>query len=157
MKKPDYVELSFSMPFYEMYYPVDNWDESLPKKPTVLLELCQEMSIKIDLEFLFSEFEATKVNQGNIYIFYRSDKKESFIYFDFFKDLTDQMAMIQLGVRIKTVNKTAIKTILEKLYFKSSTRSNFQEDYFNQLLNSIATNRIANIERTIHSFIDGKK
>ena len=157
MEKPEYVELSFSMPFYEMYYPVDNWDESFSKKPPVLLELCHAMSIKIDLEFLFSEFEDTKINQGNIYIFYLSDKNESFIYFDFFKDPTDQMAMIQLGVRIKIVNKTAIKKNLEKLYFKSTTRSNFQEDYFNQLLNSIATNRIPNIERTIHSFIDGKK
>jgi hypothetical protein len=157
MKKPEYVELSFHLPFYEIYFPADNFDESLPKKPTELLELCQEMEIKIDLDFLLLEFETTKTNQGDIYIFYASNKKDSFIYFDFHKGSTDQMAVIQLGVRIKTENKTDIKTILEKLYFKSTTRSNFQEDYFNQLLNSIATNRISTNERTIHSFIDGKK
>ncbi len=157
MKKPEHIELSFHLPFYEIYFPADNWDVSLPKKPTELIELCQEMAIKIDLEFLLLEYEATKTNQGDIYIFYPLNKKDSFIYFDFHKDPTDQMAMIQLGVRIKTEDKTTIKTILEKLYFKSTTRSNFQEDYFNQLLNSIATKKIPNNERTIHSFYEGKK
>ena len=156
MKKPEFVELSFIMPFYEMYFPVDNWDENLPKKPKELIDLCKEMKINIDVEFLYSEYNTTKINQGNSYIFYKSTKKDSFIYFDFHKDPTDQMAMIQLGVRVKTEYKTKIKSILEKLYFKSTTRSNFQEDYFNELLNSIATNKIPSKERIIHSFIDGK-
>jgi hypothetical protein len=154
MKKPEHVELSFSLPFYELYFPADNWDENLPKTPIELLELCQEMEIKIDPEFLYTQFDTTKINQGDIYIFYSSNQQDSFIYFDFHKDPTDQMAMIQFGVRTKTENKKKIKTILEKLYFKSTTRSNFQEDYFNQLLNSIATNKIPNSKRIIHSFID---
>lgn len=153
MQKPKYVELSFSLPFYELYFPVDNWDENLPKTPTELVELCQAMTIKINTEFLFSEYEKTKINQGDIYIFYSNNTKENFIYFDFLKHQTDQMAMIQLGVRIKTEDKTAIKTILEKLYFKSTTRSNFQEDYFNQMLNSVASNKMQNSKRKIHSFI----
>ncbi len=156
MKKPEFVELSFSLPFYEIYFPADNWDENLPKKPIELLELCEVMAIKIDPEFLYSEFETTKINHEGIYIFYPLDRKDIFIYFDFYKDPTDQMAMIQFGVRIKTENKTIIKTILEKLYFKSTTRSNFQEDYFNQMLSRIATNRIPNNERIIHNFIDVK-
>lgn len=109
MKKLEHVELSFHLPFYEIYFPADNFDESLPKKPTELLELCQEMIMKIDLDLLLLEFETTKTNQGDIYIFYASNKKDSFIYFDFHKESTDQMAVIQLGVCIKTEEKTVIK------------------------------------------------
>jgi hypothetical protein len=66
MKKPEYVELSFSLPFYELYFLTENWDETLPKTPTELLELCQEMEIKIDPEFLYTQFDTTKINHGNI-------------------------------------------------------------------------------------------
>ena len=65
------------------------------------------------------------------------------------------MAMVLLDVRIKTVDKTAIKDILEKLYFKSTTRSDFQEDYFNQSLFRVATNRIPDKKRTVRHYSNG--
>jgi hypothetical protein len=154
--KTEYVELEFSMPFYEMYFP-DTWNDSnLPKNPFELTELCDSMSIILDTDFLYKEYEATKYKKGDIYIFYPDNNSNIFIYFDLYKDQYDQMAMIVLGVRIKTVNKSIIKPILEKLYFKSTTRSDFQEDYFNQSLYRVATDRIPYQARIVRHFADGK-
>jgi hypothetical protein len=46
MPIPEYVELEFMMPFYEMYFP-DTWnDNNLPKNPFELMELCEALNIK---------------------------------------------------------------------------------------------------------------
>jgi hypothetical protein len=156
MIKPEYVELEFSMPFYEMYFS-DTWnDGNLPKNPFELTELCDSMGIILDTDILYKEYEAAKYKEGDIYIFYLNNNKDIFIYFDLYKDQYDQMAMIVLGVRIKTVNKSIVKPILEKLYFKSTTRSDFQEDYFNQSFYRIAANKIPYQGRIVRHFINGK-
>jgi hypothetical protein len=63
------------------------------------------------------------------------------------------MAMVTFGVIVKTENKTEIKNILNKLYFKTATRSCFQEDYFNESLNRITTDRIPNQKRKAKQFM----
>ena len=156
MTIPEYVELKFMMPFHEMYF-ADTWnDNELPKNPFELIELSDYLNIKLDTDFLYNEYELTNYKKGDIYIFYPSDRKDIFIYFDLFKDEYDQMAMILLGVRLKTVNKKNIKDILKKLYFKSTTRTDFQEDYFNQSLYRVATNRIPSQERTVKQYTNGQ-
>ncbi len=156
MTIPEYVELEFMMPFYEMYFP-DTWnDNKLPKNPFELIELCDYLNIKLDTDFLYDEYELTDYKKGDIYIFYPFDRKDIFIYFDLLKDEYDQMAMVLLGVRLKTVDKINIKDILKKLYFKSTTRSNFHEDYFNQSLFRVATNRIPFQKRIVKHHINGQ-
>jgi hypothetical protein len=157
MIKPEYVELEFAMPFYEMYFP-DTWnDNKLAQNPFELIELSAQLNIEIDTEFLFNEYERTQNQKDDIYIFYPSDRKDIFIYFDLRKDKYDQMAMVVVGVRIKTVDKRAAKQILEKLYFKSTTRSDLQEDYFNQTLFKVATNNVQDQKRNVRHYINGNQ
>lgn len=157
MTIPEYVELQFMLPFYEMYFP-DTWnDNNLKRNPFELLELCKCLNIKLDTDFLYNEYESTENKKGNIYIFYSNNNKNFFIYFDFLKDEYDQMAMVLLGVRVKTIDKKRIKDILKKLYFKSTTRSDFQEDYFNQSLYSVATNQIPNQNRIVNQYTNGSQ
>ena len=80
------------MPFYEMYFP-DTWnDNNLPRNPFELVELCDHLNIKVNTDFLYTEYETTEYKKGDIYIFYPSDRKDIFIYFDLLKDEHDQMA-----------------------------------------------------------------
>lgn len=157
MNIPDYVELEFAMPFYEMYFP-DTWnDNKLSKNPFELIELSQKLNIILDTDFLYDSYEVTDYKSGDIYLFYQNNNKEIFLYFDLLKDEYDQMAMVNFGVRVKTENKREIKEILKKLYFKSTTRSDFQEDYFNQSLNRVATNRIPYQKRIVKHFMNGQQ
>jgi hypothetical protein len=157
MNIPEYVEMEFAMPFYEFYFP-DTWnDNKLSKKPFELIELAQKLDIVLDTDFLYRMYEETEYKNGDIYFFYQNNNKEIFIYFDLLKDEFDQMAMVNFGVRVETQAKGEIKEILKKLYFKSTTRSDFQEDYFNQSLNRIATNRIPYQKRIVKHFMNGQK
>lgn len=156
MTKPEFVELEFALPFYEMYHP-DTWnDKNLPRNPFELQELCEKLKIKLDTDFLYDAYENTEYKKGDIYIFYADATRDIFLYFDLLKDEYDQMAMVLIGVRVKTAEKEAVREILEKLYFKSTTRSDFSEDYFNQSLYRVATNRIPFQKRTVKHFVDGK-
>jgi hypothetical protein len=157
MNIPEYVEMEFAMPFYEFYFE-DTWnDKALPKNPFELKALSQKLNIILDCDFLFSEYEDTKIKAGDIYIFYQNNNKEIFMYFDLLKDEYDQMAMVTFGVRVKMENKREIKDILKQLYFKSTTRSDFQEDYFNASLNRVATDRIPNQNRKVKQFMKGEE
>lgn len=157
MEKPEFVEYSFVMPFYEMYFP-DIWNESeCPRNAFELNELCKELDIVLDTDFLFEEYEKIKPNSGDIFIFYSKYSKDIFLYFDLFNDVYDQTAMIKLGVRIPTKDSEEIKHILMKLYFKSVIRSNFQEDYFIHSLWREATNQYSGEKRNIIHFLDGKR
>jgi hypothetical protein len=154
--KIEYVELKFMMPFYEMYFP-DTWnDNQLARNPFELKELSEYLAINLDTDFLYSEYEKTIYTGGDIYIFYPKENKNLFLYFDLLKDKYDQMAMIWIGVRIKIEDKKAVRDILEKLYFKSTTRSDFSEDYFNQGLHKTASDKIPDQKRIINHFMDGK-
>ena len=134
MKKPDYLEIEFAMPFYELYYPDLYNDNKLQKNPFELEELCQKLNTKIDFELLYKTYETTKDEEGEIMVYHSFETEERFIYIDLLKDKYDQMNMVTIAVRIKYSEKKSIKETLEKLYFKSTTRSDWQEDYFNQSL-----------------------
>ncbi|WP_282133851.1 hypothetical protein [Cellulophaga baltica] len=144
---PDFVEVEFAMPFYEMYYPLLDYDCEID--PFELKELCNFLSIKLDTELLFNEYEKTKIEEGNIHIYFSEINKDIFIYFDLLKDKYDQMDMVIIGVRIKTDDLTKTREILHNLYFKSTTRSDIQEDYFNQSLWRVANERIPNNKRVV--------
>ena len=94
----NYRQRLFTTPFYEMYF-LDTWnDNKLPGNPLELIELSAHLDIKIDTEFLYSEYERTDYMKGDNYIFYASDRKDIFIYFDLHRDKYDQMAMVLLDV-----------------------------------------------------------
>jgi hypothetical protein len=156
MKIPDYGEMEFEIPFYEFYFE-DIWnDKNQSKNPHELIELSKQLNITLNTDFLYQQYESTAIQKGDIYIFFENNNKEIFIYFDLLKDEYDQMAMVTFGVRIKTETKREIKEILKKLYFKSTTRSDFQEDYFNQSMNRIATNQIPNQNRIVKRYMEGE-
>ena len=157
MNIPEYVEMVFSMPFYEFYFP-DTWnDHNLPKNPLELVELCQMLDIYLDTEFLYQHYDVTAPKEGDIYFFYQNNNQEIVIYFDLHKDEFDQMAMVKFGVRVKSAIKNDVKEILDRLYFKSTTRSSFKEDYFNQSLFRIASGNIPNQTRVIKKYMHGRR
>lgn len=131
--KPEYLEIEFAMPFYELYFPDLYNDNNLPKNPFELLELSNHLNTEVDFDLLFEAYENDS-NEGEIFIFHDQDSDERFICLDLLKDEYDQMNMITIGVRIRQSDYLETRRILEKLYFKSTTRSDWQEDYFNQTL-----------------------
>jgi hypothetical protein len=157
MNIPEYIEMEFAIPFYEFYFDA-NWGENnIPKNPVELIALSQKLNIILDCDYLFSTYEETNIKEGDIYIFYQNNNKEIFMYFDLLKDEYDQMAMVTFGVRVKMEDKREVKDILKQLYFKSTTRSDFQEDYFNASLNRVATDRIPNQNRKVKQFMKGEE
>lgn len=157
MKKPEFVELSFALPFYEIYFS-DYWnDNSSPTIPLELLELCDCTNVELNTQFLYDEYVKLQDGQRDIFIFYSKSSKDIFLYIDLFKEDTDQVGMIIIEVRVKTIDKERIKRILEKLYFKSSIRSNFSEDYFIQKLNRVATDRIPFQKRIVKHYLNGQQ
>jgi hypothetical protein len=144
---PEFVEVEFAMPFYEMYYPVLDYDCDID--PFELNELCDFLSIKINTQLVFNEYEKTKIEEGDINIYFSHLNKNIFLYLDLLKDKYDQMDMIVIGVRIKTIDLEKVRSILHKLYFKSTTRSDIQEDYFNQSLWRMANDRVPNNKRVV--------
>lgn len=149
-KLAEFVEIEFAMPFYEIYYPTLDYD--CAKAPLELKELCEFLSIKIDTKSLFTEYEDTKIEEGNIHFYFSNSDNNIFLFFDLHKDKYDQMEMIIIGARIKTINLKKAKEILHKLYFKSTTRSSIKEDYFNQNRWRLVNNRIPNNNRNIKKY-----
>lgn len=134
MNKPDFLEIEFAMPFYELYYPDLYNDLKLPKNPFEMEELCLKLNTSIDFELLYKTYETARDEEGEIMVYHSDESDEVFIYIDLLKDKYDQMNMVTIGVRIREIEKESIRETLEKLYFKSTTRSDWQEDYFNQTL-----------------------
>lgn len=155
MKKPGFVEVEFVMPIGEMYFP-DCWNaNNLPRNPFELSELSSALEIIFDPNFILDTYDKLPIERGDAYVFYSSRSKDIFLYFDLLKDKYDQMTMIQLGVRIPTERLPEIRPLIEKLYFKSTTRSDWQEDYYNQTLWRNVTDRNPAMKRKVHHFENG--
>ena len=152
MMIPEFVEISFLMPFFELYYPADDWENETLKNTDDFMSLCNTMNVKIDVEKLKDIFLETKSGQGDIYVYYAKNTKDVFMTFDFAKDPTDQMATYVLGYRIKYENLEEIKKLIQPIYFKSTTRSAYQEDYFNKQLQSLVNENPYWNKRILHKF-----
>ena len=152
MFTPEFVEISFLMPFFELYYPADDWENETLKNTDDFMALCNAMNVKIDVEKLKDTFLETKSRQGDIYVYFAKNTKDVFMTFDFAKDPTDQMATYVLGYRIKYENLEEIKKLIQPIYFKSSTRSAYQEDYFNRYLQQLVNEKPNWNKRIIHKF-----
>jgi hypothetical protein len=118
---PEFVEISFSIPFYDIYFEDESWDESkFEKCPTELLAICKALDIYLDTNFLYDEYNKNLYVGGDIHIFYSKENAESFIYFDLQRDKFDQMAMVFVGIRFRVKDLTSIKEKILPLYFKAA-------------------------------------
>jgi hypothetical protein len=137
MTKPEYVEISFGMPFLELYYG-EKWGiNDIEKHPILLLKLCNKMDIEIDTNQLHDLFLSTEL----IVVLFAKSNKEVFITFDFKKDPTDQMGFCSIGIRYKTADVKHIEKELEMIYFNSAVRSGLLYDYFTEDLYNIVTKK----------------
>ncbi len=134
---PEFVEISFLMPFLELYYPVDDWGNEAEKSTDNFMALCNAVGVKMDAEKLKEIFLNRREAGGDIYVYYAKGTKDVFMTFDLAVDPTDQMGTFVLGMRIKYQDLEAIKKFIHPIYFKSSTRSAYQEDYFNRQLQQL--------------------
>jgi CRISPR/Cas system CMR subunit Cmr6 (Cas7 group RAMP superfamily) len=149
MEVPEFVEIEFSMPFYEIYFETGSDLDNQEPNPIIFLQIAKYLSINFDADFLYNKYVFTQINQGDIYI-YLAKNENIFLFFDLYKPADDQMAMIRIGFRIRSEDLTIIKEKLMEIYFRSPPRSAFQEDYFNQNLLRIKNNLIPNSTRIIH-------
>jgi CRISPR/Cas system CMR subunit Cmr6 (Cas7 group RAMP superfamily) len=149
MEVPEFVEIEFSMPFYEIYFETGSDLDNQEPNPIIFLQIAKYLSINFDAYFLYNKYVFTQINQGDIYI-YLAKNENIFLFLDLYKPADDQMAMIRIGFRIRSEDLTIIKEKLMEIYFRSPPRSAFQEDYFNQNLLRIKNNLIPNSTRIIH-------
>ena len=149
---PEFLEISFLMPFLELYYPADDWGNETLKNIDNFMALCNAMDVKMDAGKLKAIFLKTKSGQGDIYVYYAKGTKDVFMTFDFAKDPTDQMGTFVLGLRIKHENLEEIKKLIHPIYFKSTTRSAYQEDYFNKQLQKLVNEDLHWNKRILHKF-----
>lgn len=153
MQPPEFVELSFSLPFYELYF-TDIWEDNPDKRnPHELIEISKALDIQIDMNNLFEIYDNEKIGTGDIWFAFSQNSKEVFLFFDLFKDPIDQMAMIRFGIRILQKDYVKMKELLMELYLKSRPRSAFQEDYFNQPLYKISKSDDPLIDRNVNLFL----
>lgn len=156
LKKYDYSRICrkkfFNAIFFELYYPADDWENETRKNTDDFMSLCNHMNIKMDADKLKDVFLETKSGQGDIYVNFAKNTEDVFMTFDFAKDLTDQMATFVLGLRIKYENLEKIKKFIQPIYFKSSTRSSYQEDYFNRYLQQLVNEEPNWNKRILHKF-----
>jgi hypothetical protein len=149
MEIPEFVEIEFSLPFYEIYFETGSDLDNQEPNPIIFLQIAKYLSINFDADFLYNKYVFTQINQGDIYIYLAKDEN-IFLFFDLYKPADDQMTMIRIGFRIRSEDLTIIKEKLMEIYFRSPPRSAFQEDYFNQNLLRIKNNLIPNSTRIIH-------
>lgn len=123
----DFVEFSFCLPVFDLFYL--KWEDNLTKSGKELKEICQILKIEIDVEFIESEY--WKEDNNNVFIFHSKTSVNNFILLDLLKDDYDQCNMITIAVRVHKDFDIIIRDLLLTLYKKSSPRSNFQIDYFN--------------------------
>jgi hypothetical protein len=152
-KIPAFVEVSFSMPFYDIYFEDESWDESKFKKcPTELLAICKALDIHIDTNFLYDEYNKNLYVGGDIHIFYSKENADMFIYFDLQRDKFDQMAMVFIGIRFRVKDLASIKEKILSLYFKATVHTDLTEDYFSNKLSKISKQQNQTIDRIIHHY-----
>jgi hypothetical protein len=152
-KIPEFVEVSFSMPFYDIYFEDESWDESkFEKCPTELLAICKALDIHIDTNLLYEEYNKNLYVGGDIHIFYSKENAESFIYFDLLRDKFDQMAMVFIGIRFQVSDLTSIKEKILSLYFKANVHTDLTEDYFSNKLSKISKQQNQVTDRIIHQY-----
>jgi hypothetical protein len=135
MQKPEYVEISFGMPFLELYYGKEWETNETEKNTTSLVELCEKLKIEINTNQLLDLFLHTEV----IAVLFAKFNKDVFLTFDCKKDPTDQMGFCKIGLRYKTVDILNIEKELENIYFNSTVRSGLTYDYFTEdLYNTVS-------------------
>lgn len=79
----EFVEISFKMPFYDIYFEDESWDESkFDKSPNELLAICIALDIQIDTNFLFDEYNKNLYFGGDIHVFHSKKYDDTLIYFD---------------------------------------------------------------------------
>lgn len=139
MHKPKYIEYSFRLPFYELYYPSMDFLDADPQDTSQIEKVLAALGININLNWLFEYYNNLPTSQNSVFVAYSKTNPEQFLFLDLFKDPTDQMSVITFGIRLAYGSKTTLKKLLAPIYLKSTTRSNFEEDYFNHKLKRFCT------------------
>ncbi|MCG7406525.1 hypothetical protein MH117_03780 [Paenibacillus sp. ACRRX] len=119
-----YTEISFYLPFFDL---IDEADEA-----SSFEELIRLFHINIDLAELYHKYLSYgegpySVGQGDVYVFFDKDDRESFILIDLFHDFTDQYNMVKLGVRSSIHNFREVKNVLYRIYSRAEVKSKINE------------------------------
>jgi hypothetical protein len=137
---PAYVELSFGMPFYDLYFEGE-W-ESTARNTKHLDNICTLLNIKINSNWLYELYGQIPINKGDIYVWHSANDAQQFILLNLYKPPTDQMAMITLGIRTTSNNVQQLREIIYPLYLNNPPRTCISEDYFNNQLLKLVTGSV---------------
>lgn len=87
-----YIEFSFYLPFFDL---IEDTNEVF-----CLEELMRQLNIRFNIMELYDRYISygegpCRAGQGDVFVFFTKDDKDSFILIDLFNDFTDQHNMIR--------------------------------------------------------------
>jgi hypothetical protein len=148
----DFIEFSFHLPFYDLFN--RHWfsaDEEMVADDTDFVNLANFFNVKLDKNLLTDNYEKTGINKGDIFVLMHPNDRFQFIYLDFFKDLTDQAAMVKLAVRCRSEHEMKVYKFMRALMHKGSPRSALAIDWYNNQLGNYVENPTFHLKgRTVH-------
>lgn len=128
--KYKYVEFSFCLPINDLFYEICDTIDLKPDGKEIDF-ITKLLDIKWNKEKVEKDYWD---DTNEVQVYHSSVDREIFVYFDMIRDPHDQCDMIFIGIRCHRDSDSIVRDKLLELYLKSSPRSNFQIDYFNQSL-----------------------
>lgn len=95
-----------------------------------IYQIAELMTVNLDMEVIIKHQKGD--DDRYIDVFHSRSNHEEFIYFDHFKDPTDQNDMVYLAIRVLRSREPKVFPIFKELYLKNSPRCNLELDYWNQ-------------------------
>ena len=148
----NFVEFTLHLPFYDLFN--RHWFDAgleMVDDDVDFMALAHFFGAKTDKAQLTAFFENAPIGGGDIFVLMQPDDRFQFIYLDFFKEKTDQAAMVQLSVRCREEHEMRVFELLRPLVMKGSPRSALSIDWHNgQLRRSLDDPGFFLKGRTVH-------
>lgn len=125
-------QFRLALPLSDFYcWPADDADPVLLREWREVIGLLYLDETRIaDLYDLY--FDQTPVGQGDVYVFLGNDQPESLLAFDLYRDPTDQLDIVTVGVCVPADAVTQIKSLLRSAFDQASCQIIYEEGNFLQ-------------------------
>jgi len=105
----------------------EDQDDNFSPHPA-LDAIATSLGISIDIRGLHAlYFEATSIGTGDVHVFSRTSNPTNVFAIDMYRDLTDQLDIIAIGVRCEETAGSIVKTSLRSLFDSASCQVWYEE------------------------------
>ena len=102
-------------------------DDNFSSHPA-LDAVATSLGVSVDIRGLHVlYFEATPIGTGDVHVFSRTSNPTNVFAIDMYRDLTDQLDVIAIGVRCEETARTIVKTSLRSLFDGASYQVCYEE------------------------------